>query len=165
MHYISKRHLVTLIVLVVIVGGLLLAGEKLSRQLSTETSMVPSAQISREKEPLVFGVGEPQEQMESKSFIIRPGQSRLTYTEALDLYKNDVLQFGQDCQLTTASRSFHLNNEIMIDNRSSKPNTFSVGSALVAIGPYDFAFMILKDKGNISVQCGAQKQVAVINVQ
>mgnify|MGYP001585989066 CR=1 FL=1 len=104
--------------------------------------------------------------MQSKSFVIRPGQIKLTYTEALELYKNNLLQFNQDCQLSTRTNSFGLNNEVMIDNRSSKPNTFSVGSASVVVGPYDFGFLILKEKGtNIQVNCGDQKNVTALVVQ
>jgi len=155
-------------VLVAFVAVILLAGEHVSQQgFDGRTTGDPAhATSSLNEESLSYGDAQPQRMMQPDSFIIRPGQSKLTYTQALDLYKNDILQFNQDCQLSTASRSFHLNNEIMIDNRSSKPNTFVVGDALVAIGPYDFAFMILKQKGeSVPVNCGDRKNIANLFIQ
>ncbi|MDQ5930119.1 MAG: hypothetical protein QG594_1902, partial [Bacteroidota bacterium] len=70
------------------------------------------------------------------------------------------------CQLASSSRSYRLNNEVMIDNRSSKPNTFSIGSASIVLGPYDFGFLILKEKGmSIPVNCDERKNVATLSVQ
>lgn len=167
MKYISKAHLIVLMVLVIIVGGLLLAGERFTT--STEESkkiLTPTQMITDEEKP-IYKTDQSQLQISKPAtFVIRPGQSKLTYTEAVELYKDDILQFNQDCQLATASRSFHLNNEIMIDNRSSKANTFVVGNTLIAIGPYDFAFMILKEKGDsIPVSCGDRKNIATLVIQ
>lgn len=168
MKYISKQHLVILMVIVVVLGVMLLIGERFAQPSvqNKNKDIAPPAQVTSDGEKLIYNPNEPQSQMQSKSFIIRPGQSPLSYPEALNLYKNNLLQFNENCQLTNGIRSFNLNNEVMIDNRSSKANTFVVGGNLVAIAPYDFAFMILKEKGtNISVQCGNQKNVATISVQ
>ena len=143
-------------------------GERFTRvpEANNGDIVTPPSQVTSEKESLIYNANEPQPQMESKSFIIRPGQSPLSYVEALDLYKNNLLQFNENCQLSSGVKSFNLNNEVMIDNRSSKANTFVVGNNLVAIAPYDFAFMILKEKGSgIPVNCGNQKNVATLSVQ
>jgi hypothetical protein len=126
-----------------------------------------STKVSTQKEPaLVSGEEEEGVIPESKSFVVRPGQSRLSYTQALDLYSYSLLQFTEDCQLSSGTRSFGLNNEVMIDNRSSKPNTFTVGNNSLVVGPYDFGFMILKEKGtSISVSCDNRKNIATLNVQ
>ncbi len=154
-------------VLVVVLGVMLLLGERYSRTgFSGNRTSVPSAPVGVGEEAMLYGNGEAQKQMESASFVIRPGQSKLTYTQALDLYKNSTLQFGEDCRLATASRSFSLNTEVMIDNRSSKPNTFSIGGTAIVVGPYDFGFLILKEKGTtISVGCGGQNNVGQLSVQ
>lgn len=169
MKYISKTHLIILAVIVVILGTMLLLGEHFSRAgFSTALTGDSASPSSTEQEPMLYGQGESQSQIEmhSKSFVIRPGQSKLTYTEALELYKNSLLQFDQDCHVVSRSRSFGLNNEVMIDNRSPKPNTFSVGDAAVVVGPYDFGFMILKEQGtSVSVGCGENKNVATLIVQ
>lgn len=156
-------------ILVVIVGVMLLLGEHFSTAVSTkEQTNTPATAFDTDQESLLYGAGQPQTQiaMQSKSFVIRPGQSKLTYTEALDLYKNNLLQFNENCQLSLGNRSFQLNNEVMIDNRSSKANTFVVGGTLLAIAPYDFGFMILKEKGDaVPVDCGDRKNIATITVQ
>ncbi len=168
--YISKTHLILLAIIIVIFGTMLLLGEHYATLKPTANTSTPVSPVGTSEESMLYGLSEPQSQlatsMRSDSFVIRPGESRLTYTQAVELYENDTLQFNQDCQLSTVNHSFHLNNEIMIDNRSSKANIFTVGDSLVAIGPYDFAFMILKDKGsNIPVGCGDNKKVATITVQ
>jgi hypothetical protein len=167
--YISKAHLIVLVILVVIVGAMLLTGEHLSEQgFGTRTIDTPSStSVGVEEESLLYGEAQPQEQlMQSDSFVIRPGQKRLGYSEALGLYKNSILQFSEECQLATGDRSFSLNNEIMIDNRSSKPNTFAIGSASVVVGPYDFGFLILREKGvAIPVDCGIRRNVGTLSVQ
>ena len=170
MKYISKTHLIMLAIIVVILGGMLLLGERYSRGGFVPTSLTGEsiAPVGTDQEQMLYGSAQSQDQllMESKSFVIRPGQSKLTYTEALGLYKYSLLQFDQNCQLVSGSRSFALNNEIMIDNRSSKPNSFSIGGTSVVIGPYDFGFMILKEKGtSLSVGCGDNKNVATLTVQ
>lgn len=165
--YISKSHLIVLMVLVVIVGIMLLLGEHYSA-FSTEKTSTPSTAVGTDQEMLLGNSNQPQPQlaMQSKSFVIRPGQSKLTYTQALDLYKNNLLQFNENCQLSLGNRSFQVGNEVMIDNRSSRANTFVVGGTLLAIAPYDFGFMILKEKGDaVPVDCGDRKNIAILVVQ
>ena len=170
MKYISKTHLVLLAIIIVILGGMLLLGEHFANIEPVRSTSDPVGPVaSNDQESLIYGVGSPQSQMaelKSQSFIIRPGQNKLTYTQALELYKNNILQFDENCQVASKNRLFDLNNEIMIDNRSPKPNTFSVGEDSIVVGPYDFRFMILKEIGtDISVSCGERKNVAVLVVQ
>lgn len=169
MKYISRAHLVTLMVIVVILGIMLLLGERFSRMgFSPVRTSVPNMPIGAGQESTLYDGTQPQSQiqMESESFIVRPGQSKLTYAQALELYSYNVLQFGEDCQLSSRTRSFNINNEVMIDNRSSKPNTFIVGNASVVVGPYDFGFLVLKEKGTVvPVSCGGRKNVAELTVQ
>jgi hypothetical protein len=167
MKYVSKTHLIILFVLVLVVGAIMLAGEHVSRQgFETKTTGNPSSAMSPSEKQLAYGGGEPQQMIQSNGFVIRPGQSKMEYTQALSLYGNSVLQFNEDCQLSSKNRSFSLNNEVMIDNRSSKPNTFAVGDASVVLGPYDFGFMILRQKGTVvPVDCGIRRNIATLSVQ
>ncbi|MBP6857990.1 MAG: hypothetical protein KBC11_02230 [Candidatus Pacebacteria bacterium] len=171
MKYISKTHLILLVIIVIILGGMLLLGEKYSqRSFFWKETSVPVAPIGTDEQTFLRDSGQPQSQLEmqmkSDSFIIRPGQNKLSYTDALDLYKNSLIQFNEDCQVSSGARAFGLNNEIMIDNRSSKPNTFIVGDSSVVVGPYDFNFLILKQKGDdIAIGCGDKRNVAIIVVQ
>lgn len=178
MKYMSKTHLVLLMIIVVILGGMLLLGERFSDRSIFEKIETPSKDTgtpfsvtgANNEESFIYGTGEPKSQiemqMQSKSFVIRPGQVKLSYTDALSLYKNDLIQFDENCQVSKGNKSFVLNNEIMIDNRSSKPNTFSVGEASVVVGPYDFGFLILKEEGeSIPVGCGERKNIINLLVQ
>jgi hypothetical protein len=153
--------------LILIVGSILLAGEQMSEQgFETRTTENPSSAVGMNEEQLTYGDAEPQQMMKSSSFVIRPGQSKLGYTEAVGLYGNSILQFDGDCQLSSKNRSFSLNNEVMIDNRSAKPNTFAVGDASIVLGPYDFGFMILRQKGAVvPVDCGIRRNVSTLSVQ
>jgi hypothetical protein len=168
MQYVSRKHIIVLMVIIFLVGVGLLLGEKFSSVPGFSRTSVPATPVGIEEESMLYGSGESQSQLslKSESFVIRPGQSRLSYDEALSLYKNSTLQFSEDCQLASSSRSYRLNNEVMIDNRSSKPNTFSIGSASIVLGPYDFGFLILKEKGmSIPVNCDERKNVATLSVQ
>lgn len=158
----------TLMVLVVILGIMLLLGERYSRMGFSNKTNIPSMPVGAGQESMLYGDSQSQSQlkMQSDSFVIRPGRSKLTYTEAIGLYENNILQFGESCELATKSRSFNFSNEIMIDNRSAKPDTFRVGSTSLVVGPYDFGFIVLKEKGTaVPVDCGDRKNVATLVVQ
>lgn len=148
-------------------GAILLPREQVSEQgFEARTTENPSSAVGMNEEQIAYGGAQPQQMMQSSSFVIRPGQSKLGYAEALGLYGNSILQFDEDCQLSSKNRSFSLNNEVMIDNRSANPNTFAVGDASVVLGPYDFGFMILRQKGTVvSVDCGIRRNVATVLVQ
>lgn len=169
MKYISRAHLITLMVLVVILGAMLLLGERYSRMgFAPMQNNIPGMPVGAGEESTLYNSSQPQSQlqMQSDSFVVRPGQSKLTYSEALGLYQGNILQFSESCQLATKSRSFNFSNEIMVDNRSAKPNTFRVGSTSLVVGPYDFGFIVLKEKGTaIPVDCGDRKNVATLIVQ
>jgi hypothetical protein len=167
MKYVSKTHLIILFVLVLIMGAVMLAGERMSRQgFETRTTDNPSSAVGVNEKQLAYGDAQPQQMIQSNGFVIRPGQVKMEYTQALSLYGNSILQFNDDCQLSSKNRSFSLNNEVMIDNRSGKPNTFAVGDASVVLGPYDFGFMILRQKGTeVPVDCGIRRNVATLSVQ
>jgi hypothetical protein len=92
MQYISRKHLVALMVIVFLLGVFLLLGERFSRTVGFSRTSVPASPVGREEESMLYNVGESQSQlsMQSESFVIRPGQSRLSYTEALELYKNST---------------------------------------------------------------------------
>lgn len=157
-------------IIVVILGGMLLLGEKYSRSsfFWKETNM-PSGIVGTEKENFLNNSNQSQPsidgEMKSKSFVIRPG-NKLSYSQALELYKKDILQFNENCQISSGYRTFGLNNEIMIDNRSPKATTITVGENIIVLGPYDFGFMILKEEGDdVVVNCGEKKNVVFISVK
>lgn len=151
--------------MVVVLATMLFLGERFSNSLANN-SLVPAGEVTAQSQSLFIDENIPQNQIVSKSFIIRPGTSRLSYDEALGLYQNATLQFNEDCQLSSASRSFGLNNEVLIDNRSSKSRKIKIGEISMIVGPYDFGFMILREKGtNISVDCNDRKNIANLIIQ
>jgi uncharacterized protein YxeA len=91
-------------------------------------------------------------------------QYKLSYTEALDLYKNSYLQLNENCQLTTRDRNYHLTNEIMVDNRSSQNRIIDVGIQSLELKPFSFGFVILNERGSIPISCDS-KNVARITIQ
>ncbi len=98
--------------------------------------------------------------------LIRSNQTRLSYTDAVSLYQNKTIQFGADCQPVRGSTtSFAYGNEIMVDNKDTRPIFVQIGNFPFAIGPQDFAFLILKQKGTVSVDCGIKKNVLMLEVQ
>ena len=98
--------------------------------------------------------------------LIRSNQTRLSYDQAVDLYKDKTVTFGEDCHIAKGSTtSFVYNNEIMLDNKDIHPIFVQVGDLPFALGPRDFAFLILKQKGPISVDCNDKKNVIVLQVQ
>ena len=172
MNYLSKKQLITLGVLIVILGGLLVLGEKFS---ATE-NFVPEKFQKREEVPAVStivpsatlaGISESSGHFDQMPQVVtKSTASKLSYSEAVDLYKNSILQFGEDCQLSTKSRSFRLGNEVLIDNRSPQPKTITVGTIPIVVDPYDYGFIILSEKGNlVPVSCGDRANIAQLSVQ
>ena len=176
MKYISKKHLILLVIIVLVLGGMLLAGEKLTNKKFRWSQTSDSASpVLTDKEGTVIGNGniqnpiletpEQDQVINTNTFIIRPNQNKLSYTQALDLYKNSLIQINENCQVTSSYKKFNLNNEIMIDNRSSVANVVGVGESFVVVRPYDFSFMILKEEGDLPVNCGDKKNVAIVEVK
>lgn len=93
--------------------------------------------------------------------------TKISYTDALQYYKNAYMQFGENCIYSKTNQTyFKLGDEIMIDNRGSSPLGVQIGDFDVVIGPYDFSFLILSQKGTrIPVDCGDKKNVTFIQVQ
>ncbi len=172
MDYLSKKHIVTLGILVIILGALLLLSEKFS----VVENFVPEKFQKREEVPAVStivpsvvfeGASESSERFDQMPQVVtKSTASKLSYSEAVDLYKNSILQFDENCQLSTKSRSFRLGNEVLIDNRSPQPKTITVGTIPIVVGPYDYGFIILSEKGNlVPVSCGDRANIAQLSVQ
>lgn len=97
---------------------------------------------------------------------IRSFESPLSYKQAREMYGPAYLQFVAGCQVARgSSTAFTLGNEIMIDNRDATPILVMIGTVPLAIGPYDFGFMVLREKGTIYVDCNTSKGVADLQVQ
>lgn len=148
--------------IIVIVGVILFLTQRQFRYwLTGEPAAV---QNNTRAEQLTLPTGE---QSGIDTFLSDPGYGRkkLSYEEQLFLYKNNVLQFNESCELATRDRSFHLGNEVMIDNRSKESRTIHVGTITTMVEPYSFSFITLRDKGAISVGCDDKNIVATLSVE
>lgn len=169
MQYVSRKHIWALIIITLILGVLLLLGERLSQGsfISNRNMIAPPSQAAVGERQFMYDEDTvQQQQIKIPQVTIKSSTSKITYTEALKLYGNSVLQFNDSCQMSSKGRSFHLGNEVMIDNRSPRPRTITVGSVSIVVGPYDYGFIILKEKGtSLSVSCSEQSNVAQLVVQ
>lgn len=175
MQYISKKHIVVLMGLVVVLGGALLLGERFSRPLGSlqgrdikkNPVLPPPQSVATEGTFLSEGEGATDlQQFNAPKSSTTSAQSKLSYTQALELYKNNILQFNDLCQIATQDRSFRLGNEVMVDNRSRYPRTISIGSASVVVGPYDYGFIILRERGmSVPVRCEERENVGALFIQ
>lgn len=94
--------------------------------------------------------------------------SKISYQEALVLYKDSRLQLSSDnsCSPTPKRMSVLNGSKMMIDNRSSQARNVTVGSNY-QIPAYDFIVVTIKTNNvpsEIMVDCGAQQNVATIVV-
>ncbi len=156
--------------MVVVLGGLLLLGER-AAQVSPfplfKKETLPPAQVTTEEQSLITALNkESLGSIALQKNTINSMESKLSYAEAVELYANATIQFTDGCQLASKGRSFRLGTEVMIDNRSPQPRTITIGTLSLVVGPYDYGFMILNEKGtSVSVSCNDRANVAELMVQ
>lgn len=89
----------------------------------------------------------------------------LPYGEAVVKYKNSRIQFDQGCQAIPANQSFKVGTDIMLDNRSPKPATISIGSKVYLVEAYGYQVVDLSTEGLFMANCNGQKNVLTLSVQ
>ncbi|MEI6022422.1 MAG: hypothetical protein WCQ32_01085 [bacterium] len=167
----KKYLIIGIIVLVGICVGVFLYVEKNSPIISfiqAPKTTDTATQVGTDKKAvLIDDSGDSKARLASPlDLLIRSNQTRLSYDQAVDLYKEKTVTFGADCQIAKGSTtSFVYNNEIMLDNKDIHPIFVQIGDLPFALGPRDFAFLILKQKGPISVDCNDKKNVMMLQVQ
>ena len=94
--------------------------------------------------------------------------STISYAKALVTYADRRIQLDANCQATPNKVTYKDNTGIMIDNRSAKTRTITVGTTFT-IKPYGFKIVVLPDvylkAKTVYVNCDKEKNVATILVQ
>lgn len=93
---------------------------------------------------------------------------KLSYNDALVKYTGRRIQFGENCNATPTRPVFKTGTEIMIDNRSSKARTFSIGDMKYQIDAYDYMTTILASASlpkEVLIDCGSNQNPVSILVE
>lgn len=91
---------------------------------------------------------------------------KLLYGEAVVKYKDSRIQFvGETCQAVPSNQSFKVGTSLMLDNRSSKPATISIGPILYLVEPFGYHIVELKEVGSFTANCNEQKNVLTLTIQ
>jgi hypothetical protein len=92
----------------------------------------------------------------------------LSYTQAVEKYKDRRIQFDENCQAYPNTVTYKDNTGIMLDNRSSKARTIKLGTNY-SIKAYGWRVITLPDTYRTAktflVDCDASQNVATILVQ
>ena len=92
----------------------------------------------------------------------------LSYTRALQLYKDKKIQFTPSCQAYPNTVTYKNNTAIMLDNRSGAPQTIRFGGRTYTIGAYSFKIVTVyapNTPASFYVDCNSMQNVATIGVQ
>lgn len=90
---------------------------------------------------------------------------QLPYTEAVAKYKGSRIQFNQSCQAVPSNQTFKMGTSIMLDNRSPKPATISIGPSMYLVESYGYQIVTLSKEGLFTANCNDQRNVLTISVQ
>ncbi|MBX4211785.1 MAG: hypothetical protein KW806_03300 [Candidatus Yanofskybacteria bacterium] len=95
-------------------------------------------------------------------------QSTVSYTQALQTYGSNRIQFDQYCQGQPSSMSLKTGSKIMLDNRSGDARTIVVDGKKYNLAGYGFQVITLSSKTlpyTVKVDCGTSKNVAQVFLQ
>ncbi len=150
----NNKTLLGIIIAAVVVIILIVVGTR-----SKSTPMVsptPTVSVSVGISPSVKPVGSP---VISKT---------LTYAEALKKYSTTRIQFDPTCQAHPSAMVIKKGTSVMLDNRSPKARTVTLGSVKYALAGYGFRIVVPTAKtlpATVLVDCGTSQNVATITIQ
>ena len=168
MKYLSKKHIIILMVCLIVLCVMLLMGERFAHdQLVTGdgTQVAPPSEMMRSPEESFSKTETFSGKTKLTGTFVQSRETKLPYQDALSLYQGSIIQFGENCQLVNKDRSFNLGKEIMVDNRSSASRLIRIGVNVVPLAPFDYGFITLRDKGSYIVSCDSQPHIADLMVQ
>ena len=94
---------------------------------------------------------------------------KLSYTQAVTLYKDRIIQFDQNCVAFPNQVAFKQGATIMLDNRSNKQRTISLDSQRYSFAPYGFKIVTLSTTATlphtILIDCGTGQNNGSIILQ
>ena len=91
----------------------------------------------------------------------------LTYTEAINAYRDSLMQFNVMCQAVSNRQVLKTGQHIMLDNRSSSPRIVTFGTQTIQLAAWDFAIVsapIVTEPYRLSVDCDQENNAAEILV-
>ena len=98
-----------------------------------------------------------------------PSASKLSYDQALALYKNKRIQFDQSCVMVPNYVTFKKGVTIMLDNRASKQRIIALDNQKYSFPAYSFKIVTLSTTATlphtISVDCGTGQNNGSIVLQ
>ncbi len=93
---------------------------------------------------------------------------KLTYTQALEQYKDRRMQFDADCVATPNNVTYKNPVTLMLDNRAPVARKIVINGRSYSLGAYGFAIASISAKPlpkELSVQCGGKYNAARILMQ
>lgn len=97
-----------------------------------------------------------------------PVDPKLSYTEAVQAYGGNRIQFGENCLATPANAVFKNGSKIMLDNRANQSKVLTIADVSYTVGARDFVVAALSISGeseSIMIDCGSMQNVATVVVQ
>ncbi len=82
----------------------------------------------------------------------------LTYTEAVNLYKDKRIQFASNCQVIPNFVTFKNSTKVMFDNRTPQSLSFSLDGQKYPLSAYGFKIITLYNKNlphTVRLNCGS----------
>lgn len=152
------------IIVLIIVLGIVFSkgGNKDSKdEVTNDTDTAMTDDTSTVVPPKYIGFSSP-------TTPITPPTPRLSYDDALMVYKNARIQFGETCKATPVTSTYKNGVTVMIDNRSKEGKTFTIGSVSYFVPAYDYTLVLLNYTDlpqTLYIDCGSEQNTATILVQ
>lgn len=157
----NKNLVISIAIIVVIIGlGLIFSKGKAGKDTGNDNKSEDTSYVDQALENKnTYVVTEPK----------TTPAPRLSYDDALVVYQDSRIQFGETCAASKFINSTVKNGTtLMIDNRSKDSKTFTVGSVAHFVPAYDYTLVTLNYSNlpqTVYIDCGTQQNSATILVQ
>lgn len=117
-----------------------------------------ASEISTSTENSVSSTAEKSNSTSAKTSIKpSPQPNPLSYTEAVNLYKDKRIQFASNCQVIPNFVTFKNSTKVMFDNRAPQSLSFSLDNQKYSLPAYGFKIITLYNKNlphTVRLNCG-----------
>ncbi len=152
---------ITIIVVAVIGGGVWLLNNDSVNPLSYMTSPTPTS-TPTPSPAKVTGINSV------KKTAMPVPTSALSYTQLVEQYGTNRIQFDQDCNATPKSAVFKNGTRILLDNRSNQARTISVSGSNYSLVAYGYRVVTLSSPSvpmTLNINCNTKFNVGTIQLQ
>lgn len=94
-------------------------------------------------------------------------RNALSYSQAINLYSKNRIQFDSYCQANPTSLTIKSTVPLMLDNRSDSPRSITVDGTTYSLLPYGFKVITISFSRlphTAVIHCGSSKNSARVNV-